>query len=211
MYSQTDTTKPVPESPKPEFHRMFIAVAVPPAVRIEIKKVQNEMAELLPGNAVRWTTPEHLHLTLRFLGNVAVERAGELAGTLRAACHEFAPLQLRAEGIGFFPQRGFPRVLWTAVSDQTQQLSRMQTAIQDATLEFSSEPAEKEFAGHITLGRAKRIRRRETNALVDFAARMRGRVFGEWTVSSVELMKSELLPDGAQHTVLTTILLGGPE
>jgi 2'-5' RNA ligase len=211
MYSQTATPKTMTESPKPEFHRLFIAVAVPSAVRVEITKVQNQMAGLLPSNAVRWTRPEHLHLTLRFLGNVATERTDELAQTLSTACDIFTPLQLRAERIGFFPQRGFPRVLWTAVSDETQQLTQIQKAVQNATLAFSSEPAEKEFTGHITFGRAKNIRRRESDTLVKFAATMRRRVFGEWTASSIELFKSELLPDGAQHTVLTTIPLRGAE
>jgi 2'-5' RNA ligase len=192
-----------------EFHRLFVALAAPDAVKSEIEKAQNELRQALPDGSVRWTRPDHFHLTLRFLGNVAVERIDALSENLRIACRDFAPMKVRAERVGFFPERGFPRVIWVAVGEQNQELIRLHRAIQTSTTEFTSEPPENEFAGHITLGRAKKIRRREAETLTDFATRMRERIFGEWTVSSVELLRSELLPDGAHHTVVATIPLAG--
>jgi RNA 2',3'-cyclic 3'-phosphodiesterase len=191
-----------------QFHRLFVALSVPEVVKSEIRKAQNELREALPGDSVRWTRSEHFHLTLRFLGNVTVERVGELGEELRRACRDFAPLQLRAERLGFFPERGFPRVIWTSVSNQDQQLLSLQNTIQSTTQEFTAEPAEKQFTGHITLGRAKRIGRREADTLTNFAEKMRQRFFGQWTADTVELFKSELLPDGAQHTLVATISLG---
>ncbi len=193
---------------QPKFHRLFVAISLPNAVKSEIEKAQKELRETLPHDSVRWTRPRHFHLTLRFLGNVAVAHIDALTGSLRFACRDFAPIQLRAERLGFFPERGFPRVIWTAVSNENQQLAALQNAIQAATLEYTSEPAEKEFTGHITLGRAKKIRRHEADTLVHFANKMRKRLFGEWAVATVELFKSELLPDGAEHTVVDTIPLG---
>jgi 2'-5' RNA ligase len=190
-------------------HRLFIAVATPDAVKSEIAKAQNELRNALPEGAVRWTRVEHFHLTLRFLGNVAVERIDPLSGKLRHACHDFAPMKVRAERIGFFPERGFPRVIWVSVRDEGQQLAHLRRAIQASTGAFTSEPVENEFAAHITLGRAKKIRRREADTLASFETRMRQRSFGEWSVDEVELFRSELLPDGAHHTVLAKIPLGG--
>jgi 2'-5' RNA ligase len=190
-------------------HRLFVAVATPDMVRCEIAKAQNELREALPEGAVRWTRAEHFHLTLRFLGNVALERIDALKEKLRLACRDFAPTKVRAERIGFFPERGFPRVIWVSVSDEGQLLTKLHAAIQTATREFTSEPAENEFAAHITLGRAKKIRRREAETLTGFAKGMRQRSFGEWTVDGVELFRSELHPDGAHHSVLAKIPLGG--
>jgi 2'-5' RNA ligase len=119
-------------------------------------------------------------------------------------------MNVRAERIGFFPERGFSRVIWVSVCEDNQELFRLHRAIQTSTIEFTSEPAEKEFAGHITLGRAKKIRRREAETLTSLATRTRERTLGEWRVSGVELLRSELLPDGAHHTVVTTIPLAGP-
>ena len=111
------------DSPKTEFHRLFIAISVPAIVKSEIQKVQNELVGMLPDHAVRWTRPEHFHLTLRFLGNAPTERTGQLAECLRTAVSNFFPLELKAEEVGFFPGRGFPRVLWVSVRDECQQLA----------------------------------------------------------------------------------------
>ena len=165
------------------------------------------MRQSLPIDSVRWTRPEHSHLTLRFLGDVRVDRIDDLAERLRITCCNFAPLNVRVERIGFFPLRGFPRVIWTAVSDKEQHLARLQTAIQSETLPFTSEPADKQFTSHITLGRAKKLTRRGADALAGFAENMRGRVFGEWQVRSVDLFRSELSADGPHHTVIHTIPL----
>jgi 2'-5' RNA ligase len=118
-------------------------------------------------------------------------------------------MKVRAERIGFFPERGFPRVIWVSVSDEHRQLIHLHRAIQASTLEFTSEPAENEFAGHVTLGRAKKIRRKEADTLTSFATKMRHCSFGEWTATNIELLRSELLPDGAHHTVVATIPLAG--
>jgi RNA 2',3'-cyclic 3'-phosphodiesterase len=193
---------------KPQFNRLFVALAAPDVVKSEIEKAQHELRQALPDGSVRWTSSEHFHLTIRFLGNVALDRIDALSDKLRLTCRDFAPMKVRAERIGFFPEHGFPRVIWVSVGDDHQQLVHLHRAIQTSTLEFTSEPAENEFAGHITLGRAKRISRNEANILTGFAMRMHQRSFGEWTVNSLELLKSDLLPDGAHHTVLTTIPLG---
>lgn len=193
----------------PPFHRLFVAISTPDMVKSEIEKVQNEMRQSLPAGSIRWTMREHFHLTLRFLGNVAVDRINNLVERLRITCSTFTPLTLRAQHIDFFPARGLPRVIWTAVSDRDQQLHDLQSALQSETLQFTSEPNEKQFTGHITLGRAKKVRREEAEALANFAAKMRGCVLGEWVASSVELFRSELLPDGANYIVLSAIPLAG--
>jgi 2'-5' RNA ligase len=194
---------------QPKFRRLFVAVDAPEAVKTEIENAQYEMRQALPNGSVRWTRPDHFHLTLRFLGNVDADRLDALSEKLRVACREFAPLQVRAERIGFFLERGFPRVIWVSVCDDHQQLVHLHRAVQTSTLEFTSEPAENEFAGHITLGRAKKIRRKEADTLNSFATRMRQHSFGGWTVNSIELVKSDLLPEGAHHSLITTIRLGG--
>ena len=57
---------------------------------------------------------------------------------------------------------------------------------------------------HVTIGRAKDIRRREAEILTGAVARMAERVFGEWTAPRVELIRSELLPAGPVYTVQAT-------
>src|SRR5262249_26861707 len=115
---------------QPKFHRLFVALAAPEAVKSEIGVAQNELREALPDGSFRWTWPEPFHLTLRFYVNVAADRIDALNIKLRLICRDFAPLKVRAERIGFFPERGFPRVIWVSVCDEHQQLVQLHRCIQ---------------------------------------------------------------------------------
>ena len=112
--------------------RLFISLPVPEAVRVALQQAQQELREGLPPrarNAVRWTNPDQLHLTLRFLGEVDEPRVPSLLNALQSACQPFPRLQLRAERVGFFPERRLPRVVWIGVQDRGGTLARLQQAV----------------------------------------------------------------------------------
>src|SRR5208283_5259369 len=123
------------------------------------------------------------------------------------ACKNFSPLKLRAERIGFFPDGRRPRVVWAGLHDAQEQLPLLQPAIEIAVRDFTEEASEEKFSGHVTLGRVKKIERRETDILAKFAAGMAERFFGEWTADTVELIRSELSSSGARYTILGAIPL----
>jgi len=192
-----------------EVQRLFVAVSVPDNVKDAMAAAQAEFRRALPGNAVRWTSRSQFHLTLKFLGNVEPESVQRLTDGLGGACADFAPLRLRAQGVGFFPNARSPRVLWAGVSDEAGRLAAVQQAVEGVVREFTAEKPEQQFAGHVTLGRAREIRRREGDLLVTAASAMRDRVFGEWLAVELELVRSELLPSGSRHTVILRIPLAG--
>jgi len=190
------------ETPPPGLLRLFVAIGLPESVKAEMEKAQAEFRRALPGGRIRFSKRDQLHLTLRFLGAVAAARMETLTTALISACRNFAPLSLTANGIGFFPNARSPRVIWVGVNDQKADLMRLQAAVQDATRPFSSEAAENTFTGHVTLGRAKMLRGPESRILDKLAEGMRTRCFGEWTTSTVRLFRSDLLPCGAEHTMM---------
>jgi 2'-5' RNA ligase len=120
---------------------------------------------------------------------------------------------LRAAGIGFFPDSKYPRVVWVGLtstsgaSPQPGELEAFQQAVQNACQEFTSEPPDKKFSGHITLGRIKAINRHDAQVLSKAADSMADRSFGEWTAENIELVRSELGQTGARHQTLTKIPL----
>jgi len=190
--------------------RLFIAIAIPEGVKAKIEGAQEELRRALPDCNARWTRPEQFHLTLRVLGEVEESRVDALGEGIRAACHGFTPLHLRVEGVGCFPDLRRPRVLWTGVRDEAGQLLRLQEAVTLVTRDFTSEQKEEHFTGHVTLARFKGIRPTEAKALGSAVSAIADRLFGEWTAHRIELMRSELLPQGARHTTLAAIALGGP-
>src|SRR5262249_41663965 len=148
-------------------------------------------------------------LTLRFLGQVKAQRADSLGQQFERACRSFAPLQLSAERLGAFPDLRFPQVIWAGLNDDAGRLTQLQAALEVVSREFASQPAGERFSGHVTLGRVKRLSRREAQVLSDWLARGAEKSFGKWTAAEIELMRSELSPAGARHTCLARFPLGG--
>ncbi len=193
----------------PAVLRLFIAVEVPPAVKQRILEAQERLQAALRASKVSWARPETFHLTLRFLGNVEESRLESLLRAAGSVCRGFSPLELRASGIGFFPTVRSPRVVWAGVADLRERLPSLHEAINGAVSEFSPEQAEGRFTGHITLGRVKALAKRDPDALCGVAGSLRSVVFGEWTGREVWVMRSELSPQGARHSLVSALPLEG--
>ena len=188
--------------------RLFIAVMIPDEVKTEMEKAQADLGRGLAAGRIRWARRGQFHLTLRFLGNVEAQRVGQLIEAVRGACQGFPGLQLRAQGVGFFPDLRFPRVIWVGVRDERDHLERLQLAVQNSVRDFTTQEPEEKFTGHVTLGRIKGIKREEAKTVTKLAATLASRSFGEWTADKLQIMRSELSSEAAHHTVLATLLLG---
>ena len=188
--------------------RLFVAIPMPEAVRNEIIGIQQEMRQLVSRDAVRWTKPEQFHLTLRFLGDVPVERVAALQEAVNAVCAGAPALRLRAQGVGFFPNAQSPRVLWAGVNEDEERLADLQERIEGAVQPFAENPRPEKFAGHVTIGRVKFLKRPEIEKLAAHAKAVQDLLFGEWTAPEIQLIRSDLLPAGASHTVLEVFPLG---
>jgi RNA 2',3'-cyclic 3'-phosphodiesterase len=187
--------------------RLFIAIAIPDEVKTKIEKAQAELRDLLDEQSIRWTRPDHFHLTLKFLGNVNSDHVQPLIDAVQHVCNGFAAFQLAAHQIGFFPERGLPRIVWVAINDPTQRLTQLQHAVEIATSPFTTEAAESKFTGHVTLARIKAPNRNQAKILSEFGSRMAGCSFGHWTADHVGIMRSELSSAGATHTFLARVPL----
>lgn len=146
-----------------------------------------------------------MHLTLRFLGETPADRLADLAAALdeTAARHPLLSLQL-AEG-GCFPNCRRPRVLWVglqpAAGSAGDGLLDLQADIECALGRLGWEPEGKRFRPHLTVGRIK-----NPAAVAGFAWRADVPAV-RWTADGVQLIESELLPDGPRYTVRHTAAL----
>jgi RNA 2',3'-cyclic 3'-phosphodiesterase len=191
--------------------RLFVAVEIPEAIKAAIAGAQEDLRRELSDLGVSWANPALFHLTLKFLGSVDAQQVETLADALETACQTFAPLQLRAQGLGAFPDMRFPRVIWVGLSDGQGKLVELQSAVETVTRQFTVEPAEDRFTGHVTLGRAKRLTRREAQGLSARLCALEAAAFGEWTATEVNLMRSQLSSEGARHSLVKALpLVGAP-
>lgn len=196
------------DSPTPEL-RLFVALSIPEPIKHAAQAAQEELRRSVEPKTVRWTRPAQFHLTLKFLGDVPASRLEELGAACRQACQPFSPLRLIAGKVGFFPNPRRPRILWAGIADLDCRLAAIWDAVQSATRPFTRQPSEPEFTAHLTLGRLNRLRQEQIEALATAAKIFENTVFGEWTAGQLELMRSELLPEGACHSPVVVLPLEG--
>ncbi len=124
--------------------RLFVAIDLPDPVRQRLAA----MSCGLPG--ARWVREEQLHLTLRFIGEVD----GAVFRDIRAALDTVAcrPFTLQLDGVGFFPPRGRPRVVWSGVAANSK-LVHLRNRIESTLVGCGLAPERRRFSPHITLAR----------------------------------------------------------
>lgn len=184
---------------KPESWRLFVAVPVADEVKAAI-------AELLKRTGItsefKCPSPEQIHLTLRFFGNVPADAVPELQGRLATICRRIAPFHLRAQGVGHFGER----VLWIGLQGDIPSLHQLAAETAAQTAGFGEHRENRAFAPHLTIGRRGQSRTK-AGALAGFLADHRSTSFGDWRVGHVELIRSVPTPSGAQYSRLATVPL----
>jgi len=185
--------------------RLFVAVNLPEEER---RAAYQATAPLRHGDLpVRWVQADALHVTLKFLGEVAPERADEIAAALDAAVGAARPFDVALGGVGAFPSLDRPRVVWLGV-ERHPALELLANDVETALQPFGFEAELRPFQPHITLGRAKQgAKPTAFGKLGKLAERVAYEAVAP--VRSVDLMESELRPEGAVHRVHHPSLLNG--
>ena len=169
--------------------RLFIAVDLPETIKNNLSL----MAFGIPG--ARWVAPEQLHLTVRFIGEVD----GGLFHDIQEILDEihFASFSLQLKGVGYFPPRGAPRVLWIGL-DKSEPLQLLRKKIDTALLRARIEPEGRKYSPHITLARLKNS---PANKIANFLSG--NSLFSQepFQVEDFKLYSSVLSPKGAYHKV----------
>jgi 2'-5' RNA ligase len=183
--------------------RLFIAVELDDAVRAELGRLLAELRRA--GGPVKWVRPENLHLTLKFLGEVADARAGEAAEVTRDCAAGVAPFRLAVRGVGGFPDLKRPRVVFAGAEAERGAAQELARRLNEGMQLLDVPPEEREFQCHITLARLREPRPapRLTAALEGCA----GRSFGALSVGYVTLMRSTLTPAGPVYEAVERVAL----
>lgn len=178
--------------------RLFVAIEIEPEIRDRISEF---VARLRPGlSKARWVRPEGLHITLKFLGNVADDRSSRIEGALRAV--QANAVRVSVAKLGVFPNPKSPRVLWVGV-DAGDRLGRLARAVdqQMGSIGFQSE--KREFSPHVTLARFNHPPRGNLGSLLSEAPPS----FGTMTANEFHLYESKLSPQGSRYIKLASFKL----
>lgn len=186
--------------------RSFLAFELPRDVRTTLEQVVREIRRHdLP---LRWMKPENIHLTMVFLGNVSPELLGPIQEGVKGVCGEFGPFSAAVKGVGTFPNRKNPRVLWLGLVGEMERLSRFRDVLQHSLAPFGIKQEKRPFRPHLTLGRFRQGKGRGLD--LDPVLSAYGAVEGPVSVlPELVLFRSDLRPGGAVYTRLGVWPLSG--
>jgi len=178
--------------------RAFVALELEAQLREAMGDLQARLRPRL--GQVHLARPDGIHLTLRFLGDTSPAQVETLRPLLAAAAAACPPAEVAASGLGMFPERGGPRVLWLGL-DVPPAIHELQKACERAALAAGFEEEDRPFKAHLTLGRWRDRAARPELPAVDL---------GTTRLDTLVLFESDLRPGGAVYTPLVRFALGRP-
>ncbi|MFV8753755.1 RNA 2',3'-cyclic phosphodiesterase [Nannocystaceae bacterium ST9] len=176
--------------------RLFLGLDLPDEVDSDLQLTIGG----IPG--ARWQTPEQLHLTLHFLGEVD---GGDMRRLIAALAELDAPsFEMQLRGAGVFPPRGPTRVLWIGVHDPDpiRLLHERSGKIIDRV---GIDREQRKYAPHVTLARFDR-----PSHDADIASWVVRHAFyssASWRVDHVQLYSSVLGRGGPKYRIEAAIPL----
>jgi len=136
--------------------RTFIAVELSPRVTSRAGALIDELRVV--GAEINWVRPQQMHLTLKFLGDVADTEAPDICRVINQVAADFEPFEVVCRGAGAFPNVNDPRTLWIGIQDGAEELKELQAAIDDALhVKLGYGKERRGFHPHLTIGRVKHV------------------------------------------------------
>jgi 2'-5' RNA ligase len=179
--------------------RLFVAIEIAFDIR---EKIEAYISKLKPAlHNARWVRPEGLHITLKFLGNVADERHVEIE---REVSKIMAPkFSLTVHDVGVFPNTKSPRVLWAGLKAGPE-LEALAQHVDEAMTRLGFAPEKRAFTPHVTLAR---FNERQNKSDLAFLTSELQPDFGTMTATEFHLYESKLSPQGSRYSKLASFSL----
>lgn len=181
--------------------RAFTAVEIPRAIQLAIQQATSPLRNEL-GSQIRWTPPENIHLTLKFLGDISPTSVDDLTRAIGVAVENIPAFDIQVGGFGSFPNFKRARVLWVGTQPPTE-LDALYREVESACGRLGFAPESRGFSPHLTVARVKSdLSTPDRNKTIRLFEATTIDGLGTARVDSVHLYKSDLKPSGAVYTKL---------
>ncbi len=180
--------------------RVFVAINPSPEERARLAQASRALRK--GGYPIRWVPPENVHLTLKFLGEVAEAQLPGVCAAVDESAKGLGALEMVVRNFGAFPNLRRPQVVWAGMQSSPA-LEALQSRVEGALADLGFPRERRAFRPHLTLGRAqKRTRVSDFRGLEELVA---GLSYDDvYRVRGVDVMRSRLLPRGAIYDLLHT-------
>ena len=179
--------------------RTFVAVDLPG----EVKLLASQLIDRLRPTAanVKWVTPDQMHWTLKFLGEIDLVDVNGICASVAEAVAPLEPFDIEVWGAGAFPDLVNPRTIWLGARSGTEEFVALHAAVERGLAGLGFRAEQRRFRPHITLGRVRRSHSGmdELGELIQENAEFDG---GPSPVFEVTIFSSELGPKGPRYEPL---------
>lgn len=187
--------------------RSFIAIELPDELKLELSQLEARLKSDQQFR-VKWVKPDSIHLTLKFLGNIAPDRTSEITGAMEKAAQVVAPFQLKVKDLGVFPNLRRVQVVWVGLTGEIDKLVQLQQRLESNLARLGFTPESRPFVSHLTLARvhepASAEERQRLGELIT-GTNFKAKTIIE--VAAINLMKSQLTRQGAIYSRLSSARL----
>jgi len=185
--------------------RSFIAIELPDKLRLELGQLETQL-KAARHPRVKWVDPNGIHLTLKFLGNIAADRTGEITEMMEEAARGIPPFHLDIKDLGVFPNLKRAQVAWVGVSGEVDKLKQLQQRLESNLERLGFTPESRAFTPHLTLARLRQAssdERQRFGQLIADASFEAGAI----EVDALSLMRSQLTREGAIYSRISLVKL----
>jgi 2'-5' RNA ligase len=173
--------------------RLFTAIPLPPEVREHLCAMRDELDAAWNLEGLKWTAPQNMHVTLKFLGGVPEESVPQLIEMLSGV--RVSPARLHVDHVTGFRKRGRAHVVVGALGGQCELVELLFAKIDKACESIGVARDRRRYTPHVTIGRSREgVNFRRTHC----------RPGPTFVASSFDLVKSQLTPSGPIYERLAT-------
>ncbi|MFC1953112.1 RNA 2',3'-cyclic phosphodiesterase [Chloroflexota bacterium] len=185
--------------------RSFIAIELPEELKREISQLETQL-KTSGLTRVKWVNPDNIHLTLKFLGDIGIDRVGDVTKVIEEAVRVIPPFSLKVINTGVFPNVKRAQVAWLGLSGDINGLLQLHQHIESRLENLGFAPESRAFTPHLTLARLhqgtthdhrQQFGHMVTNTGFEAASIIK--------VTTVSLMKSQLSREGAIYSRLASM------
>ncbi len=182
--------------------RAFISADLPamPPLEALAQDLRQASRDLKP------VATDHLHLTLKFLGDTEDGLIPEITSAIREACAGVPAFSLRVRGTGAFPNLSRPSVLWVGI-EGGEPLGRMARSLDEHLAALGFERESRAWSPHVTLARVRGHGGMDRVKAVLLAHERD--LFGEARIEEIRLKRSVLRPGGPEYSTVEAVRLEG--
>lgn len=176
--------------------RTFIAISVSPPSNF--KEIFISLKDKMQGN-IKWSKTDKFHLTLGFFPSTSLKQEKNILATINKVAPENEQFVIQFQGLGVFPSRNDPRVLWLGLV-RNQQLFKIYSELWQELSRYGFTNDKKKFAPHITLGRIRYMD--DKTPLLKLLSENYNKNMFESKVKDILYYESTLTPDGPIYKIL---------